>query len=316
MNFKNRITASLRGIAPALAVLSIASAPQLARAELTTPVLTINDDAADPHITVQALRDNISVVMGSGGNITVLAGAKGRLLVDAGIASSRPKLEPALNGISAAPIKYLINTHYHWDHTDGNPWVHDLGATIIAHENTLKRVTSGTRVIEWGYTFKPLPAGGLPTVTFKTEKTMDFEGESISIRHVGTGHTDTDAIVYFKQADVLAVGDIWWNGHYPFIDYDAGGGINGLIKEVDACIGASTDRTIIVPGHGEVSNRAKLVRFRDMLVAIRDNVARLKKQGKTVAEAVAARPTAAFDAEYGTFLIDPAFFTLLVYTGV
>jgi glyoxylase-like metal-dependent hydrolase (beta-lactamase superfamily II) len=213
-------------------------------------------------------------------------------------------------------VKYLINTHYHWDHTDGNAWLHESGATIIAQENTLKRLKSGQRVIEWGYTFPPDPPAGLPTVVFKNEKTLQFDGETIEMKHFGAGHTDTDTTIYFRKADVLQVGDIWWNGHYPFLDNGGGGSIDGLIHWVNECIAMSTDHTIIIPGHGDVSNRAGLMEFRDMLVSVRENVARLKKQGKTLAETVAARPTAAFDAKYGDFLISPAFFTQLVYMDV
>jgi glyoxylase-like metal-dependent hydrolase (beta-lactamase superfamily II) len=285
-------------------------------AEVTTPVIEINKEAANPTITVQPLRANLSVVMGSGGNIVVLNSAGGKLLGDAGIAVSKPQIEAALASIGPAPIKYLIDTHYHWDHTDGNVWVHEAGATIIAHENTLKRLTTGTRVIEWGYYFPATPAGGLPTILVHDEKTLQFAGETIVMKHFGPGHTDTDISIYFKKADVLQVGDIWWNGHYPFLDNGAGGNIDGLIRWVNECINASTEHTIIVPGHGEVSNRAGLQEFRDLLVAVRANVANLKKSGKTLAETVAARPTAAFDAKYGDFLINPAFFIQLVYMDV
>ena len=297
-------------------VLALSALSALTRAEVTTPVLEINREAANPKITVQSLRGNLSVVMGSGGNIVVLNTPNGKLLGDAGIAVSEPQIKAALASIGPAPLKYLINTHYHWDHTDGNVWVHDAGATIVAHENTLKRLTSGTRVIEWGYFFPATPIGGLPTILVKDEKTMDFEGETIVMKHYGPGHTDTDISIYFKNADVLQVGDIWWNGHYPFLDNGAGGNIDGLIRWVNECINASTDKTIIVPGHGAVSDRAGLIEFRDMLVAVRANVARLKKSGKTLAETVAAKPTAAFDAEYGDFLISPAFFVQLVYMDV
>ena len=297
------------------AVLLALAAP-LTFAEVTTPVLAINAEASTAPIKVQKLRGNLSVLMGSGGNIVVLNGANGKLLGDAGIAVSKPRIQAALAGISAAPVKFLINTHYHWDHTDGNAWLQEAGATIIAQENTLKRLTSGTRVIEWGYTFPPSPRNGLPTVVFKTDKTLSFEGETIVLKHYGAGHTDSDASIYFKDADVLQVGDIWWNGHYPFLDNGAGGSIDGLIRWVDECLKTTTDRTIIVPGHGEVSDRAGFMEFRHMLFTVRNNVAKLKKEGKTLAETVAAKPTAEFDAKYGDFLINPAFFIQLVYMDV
>ncbi|MET0937041.1 MAG: MBL fold metallo-hydrolase [Luteibacter sp.] len=304
-----------RWLATLLCVMALPM-PWLARAEVTTPVLTINEEVSHGPVTVQPLRGNVSVLIGSGGNITVLNGPDGKLLIDGGIAVSKARLTTALDGIGPGPVKFVVNTHYHWDHSDGDAWLHDAGATIVAHDNTLKRLRQGTRVIDWSFTFRPVAAGGLPTVTFQDDKTMRFGDETVVLQYRGTGHTDSDVTAYFRNADVLAVGDIWWNGHYPFIDYSAGGSIDGVIRQVNACIAASTDRTLIVPGHGDVSDRKTLIAFRDMLVNVRQNVATLKHQGKTLAETVAARPTAAYDAEFGQFLIDPAFFTHLVYMGV
>lgn len=306
----------VRRMLAAVAVLAACSASSWVSAEVTTPVLTINDDVDHGDITVQTLRGNVSVLIGSGGNIGVLSTPDGKLLVDGGIALSKAKLVNALNGLGPAPVRYVINTHYHWDHTDGNAWLHEAGATIVAQDNTLTRLKNGTRVIDWSFTFRPVPEAGLPTVTFKTEKTIEFGGETVVLKYHGTGHTDTDVTAYFTKADILQVGDIWWNGTYPFIDYSAGGSIDGVIRQVNASIQAATARTLIIPGHGPVGDRTQLTEFRDMLVAIRGNVARLKHQGKTLAETVAAKPTAAYDAKFGKFLIDPAFFTHLVYMGV
>jgi len=285
-------------------------------AQATSPVTKINEAAANSDVTVEPLRGNLSVLFGSGGNIVVLDGPDGKLLVDDGIAVSKDKIQAALDRISAEPIKYVINTHWHWDHTDGNEWVHNEGATIIAHENVLKRLSSTTRVEDWNYTFQPWPVGGRPTVTFKTEKTLEFDGEPVLIKHFGPGHTDGDAYVYFQKADVLVLGDNFWNGIYPFIDNGVGGGIDGMIRWVNASLALATDKTIIVPGHGPVGNKAQLAEFRDMLVTVRNRVAVLKNQGKPLNQIITARPTAAYDAKWGNFVIDPAFFTRLVYEGL
>ena len=281
-----------------------------------SPVVKINEAAAKADITVQRLRGNISVLIGSGGNITVLTGPDGKLLVDAGIAVSRPRIQAALDGISDAPLKYLIDTHWHWDHTDGNEWVHQAGATIIAQENTLKRLSTTTRVEDWSFTFQPWPIDARPTVLFKTDKTLHFDGEVIVLKGYGPGHTDSDITVYFEKADVMALGDVFWNGVYPFIDIATGGSIDGAIRLANHSLSQVTSKTIIVPGHGPVGDRAQLVEFRDMLVAVRKNVARLKKQGKSLDEVIAAKPTAAYDAKWGGFVIDPAFFTRLVYASL
>ena len=296
------------------AIFWLASGQILAQA--VSPVTKINEEAAKAEITVESLRGNLSVLMGSGGNITVLTGTDGKLMVDGGIAVSRVKIRAALDSISSAPLKYLINTHFHWDHTDSNEWLHGLGATIIAQENTLKRLSVATRVEDWNFTFQPPPIGARPTVTFKTDKTLKFDGETIIMKNYGIGHTDSDIWVYFKKADVMATGDIWWNGYYPFIDNSTGGGINAIIRWANLTLEQVTDKTVIIPGHGPVGNRAQFIEFRDMLVAVHENVASLKKQGKSIEEVVAAKPTAAYDAKWGGFVIDPDFFTRLVYAGI
>ena len=283
LNQKGRIDQVRLWLYLVLSILMVAIvrwAPNHVFAQATSPVTKINEAAAKADITVQALRGDISVLMGSGGNIAVFTSPEGKLLVDAGIAVSRPKIQAALDGIGQTPLKYVINTHWHWDHTDGNKWMHDLGATIIAHENTLKHLSTVTRVEDWNYTFQPAPAGARPTVIVKTDKKLEFDGETVLIKGFGPGHTDSDLTVYFTKADVMSLGDIWWNGYYPFIDYSTGGSIDGAIRLANASLELVTDKTIIIPGHGPVGNRAQLIEFRDMLVATRANVAHLKKQGK------------------------------------
>ncbi len=281
-----------------------------------SPFIKISEAAANSDITVEQLRGNLSVLFGSGGNILVLNGPDGKLLVDAGIAVSKEKIQAALDKIGAAPAKYVINTHWHWDHTDGNEWLHQQGATIIAQENTLKHLSVATRVEEWNHTFQPWLVDAHPTITFRTDKTLKFDGETIMMKNFGRGHTDGDLWVYFQRADVLVLGDTFWNAIYPFIDNAAGGGIDGMIRWVDAALIRATDKTIIVPGHGPVGNKAQLLEFRDMLAAIRENVYRLKKQGRSLDEVIAAKPTAAYDDKSGRFVIDPAFFTRLVYADL
>lgn len=298
------------------AVLAMCILPASAIADVTSPVLQINADAASASITTQTLRGDVSVLMGSGGNIGVLNTPGGKLMVDSGIAVSKQRLSAALAELGPGPVKFVVDTHYHWDHTDGNAWLHAMGATIAAHENTLRRLESGTRVIDWGYTFPPVAEGGLPALLIQDGKEIAFGDETIDIRHFGAGHTDTDLVVYFTKADVLQMGDIWWNGHYPFIDYGAGGSIDGMIRWTNKCLSMISARTVIIPGHGPIGDRSQLIAYRDMLVSVRDSVARLKRKGKTLAEVQAAKPTAEFDAQYGDFVIDPAFFVQLVYTGV
>lgn len=285
-------------------------------AKPVSPVIMINKAAATAPIDTTPLRGPLSMLSGSGGNITVLTGKQGKLMVDAGIAVSRPRVEAALAAISNAPIKYLINTHYHWDHTDGNPWVRDDGATIIATAGTAKRVSRSIRVDDWDFTFPPLPARAVPTEVLTANKTYHFDGQTVEVILVDPAHTDTDLYVVFKEANVASLGDLFWNGVYPFIDNENGGGIDGMIKADDTVLANLKDDVVLVPGHGPVGNKQQFKAFRDMLAGVRDKVSAMKKQGKTRDEVVAAKPTAQYDAVYGHFVIDPDFFTRIVYDGL
>lgn len=291
--------------------------PREAFAEARGIVSLIKDSAATSLIVTHKLRNNVSVLEGSGGNVAVLTGPDGQVLIDAGIGVSRPQMAKALADLGADPITHLINTHWHFDHTDGNTWLNSAGAKIIAQENTRKYLSEVQRVEEWDYNFLPLPSGGIPSEVFASEHNLKLNGLSIGLKRYAPAHTDSDICVTFAEADIVHVADTFWNGIYPFIDYSTGGSINGMIAASDANLAATTDKTIIIAGHGQpVSNRIQLKEFRDMLVTVRDNIAALKKQGRSKAEAVAAKPTAAFDAKFGNFVIDPGFFTRLVYEGV
>jgi len=278
-------------------------------------VQEIRAAAATAKITVQPLRGNISVLIGSGGNIAVLRGRDGKLLIDAGIPGSRRGISEALSGISPDPIKHLVNTHWHFDHTDGNEWLHSAGATILAHENTRRHLSTTTRVEDWDFTFPSAPAGALPAEVFQTERTLHLNGMTLALVKYPPAHTDCDISVYFTEADVFHVGDTWWNGIYPFIDYSTGGSIDGMIRATESNLAKVTDKTTIIPGHGPVGNKSQLVEFRDMLTALRTKIAALKKQGKSLEEVIAAKPTGAYDAKWGA-LVPPALFAKLVYEGV
>jgi glyoxylase-like metal-dependent hydrolase (beta-lactamase superfamily II) len=269
----------------------------------------IKEAAATSQLSVQPLRGNISVIMGSGGNVAVLPGPDGKLLIDAGIAVSRPRMTEVLAGISDDPIRHLVNTHWHFDHTDGNNWLHTAGAAITAHENTRKRLLVRHRVQGWHFTFPPAPSGALPTTTFKKNLTLNFNGAHINLDYYEPAHTDSDICVHFTDADVMHVADTFWNGVYPFIDYSSGGNIDGSIAAAELNAARAGEKTIVIPGHGPIGNKSDLVE-------IREKVAALKEAGRTLEQTQAAKPTAAYDEKWGKFVITPDAFTELVYQGV
>jgi glyoxylase-like metal-dependent hydrolase (beta-lactamase superfamily II) len=279
-------------------------------------VPTMVSAAATARVTVQPIRRNISVLQGSGGNIAVLTGRDGKLLVDAGFAVSRTSVANALASINGDPVKHLINTHWHTDHTDGNAWLHSMGAEITAHENTKRHLSVSTRVEEWRWTFPPAPPGALPSRVFDTDHVISRNDTRVALSYYGPAHTDSDIQVHFTEADVVHLGDTWWNGDYPFIDYSTGGSIAGQIQAAEANLSKFSDRTIFIPGHGAIGKRSDVVEYRDMLVAVHTKVAALKRQGRSLHETIAAKPTAQFDAKWGRFLTTPAAFTRLVYAGV
>src|SRR5262245_35562392 len=244
--------------------------PRETFAEARGLVSLIKDSAAASPVKTHKLRNNISVLEGSGGNIAVLTGPDGKLLVDGGIGVYRARITRAHADLGGEPLALLINTHWHFDHADGNEWLHAEGAKIIAQENTRKHLASIQRVEDWDYNFLPSPAGAIPSEVFAKEHSLKFNGASVGLKHYGPAHTHGDISVTFVEANIIHVGDTYWNGIYPFIDYSTGGSINGMIAACDASLAAANNDTIIIPGHGKgVSNKAELQEFRDMLVAIR-----------------------------------------------
>jgi glyoxylase-like metal-dependent hydrolase (beta-lactamase superfamily II) len=222
--------------------------PRSLFAENENIVLAARKRAETANITVQALRGNVSALIGSGGNIAVLTGTDGKVIIDSGYATSRARIADVLAKLDPGLIKHLVNTHWHFDHTDGNEWMHVEGATILAHGNTRKHLSTTTRVEGWDFTFPPSPAGAIPTEVFDREKTLYLNSTTIALSYYGPSHTDGDVSAYFVEAEVFHTGDTWWNGHYPFIDYSTGGNIKGMIKAAEANLAKATEKTIVIPG--------------------------------------------------------------------
>ncbi len=304
-------------IAGGLTVAAACLAPRYLIAQTSSIVPGAFKEAATAKVTIQNLRRNVSILLGAGGNIAVLTGPDGKLVVDAEIVTARPNVSKTLASISADPITQLINTHWHFDHTGGNQWVHEAGASILAHENTRKHLSKATFVGgNFQYTFPAAPAGAIPSTVFNDEHNLHINNTTLTLKHYLPAHTDSDISVYFPEADILHTGDTFWNRDYPFIDYWTGGSIDGQIRAAEANIAKVTSKTIVIPGHGAVGGKADLILFRDVLVDIRDKVAALKKQGKALPEVIAAKPGARYDPEWGNLFQNPSNFIALVYQGV
>lgn len=278
------------------------------------PVEQMKQQMASVPLQTMKLRDNIHMLYGPGGNMVVLDGPDGKILVDSSFASVAPKVKEVLDGISNTPFEMLINTHWHFDHTDGNAAMHQFGATILAHENTRKRLSTPQFLKFFGMHFPPSPAEALPQQTFSDSFRLYFNKEEITLAHFSPAHTDTDIYVHYRNGNVLHMGDTWFNGMYPFIDSSTGGKINGMIAAATKGIGVADDSTKIVPGHGPAGDKMALTKYRDMLVMVRDKIKAQKDSGKTLKEVVAGKPTADLDAAWGAGIIMPDSFVTLVYT--
>jgi cyclase len=265
-------------------------------------------------IQPQKLADNLTMLSGPGGNVVVLDGPDGKVIVDNFVAPAWPKLKETLDGMGTAPVKHAINTHWHFDHADNNAPLHAAGATILAHENTKKRLSEPHELPVLGVKLPASPPEALPQQTFKDTYKLEANGETLTLTHVPPAHTDTDIIVRFQKANVLQAGDTFFNGFYPYIDAGTGGKINGMIAATEKILSLTDDNTKVVPGHGPLGNKADVAKFRDMLVTTSDRVSKLKSSGKSVQEAVAAKPLADLEPTWGKGLLNGDVFVQVLYT--
>jgi glyoxylase-like metal-dependent hydrolase (beta-lactamase superfamily II) len=262
-------------------------------------------------IQTTPLGDRLVLLSGPGGNVVVLHGPDGKVVVDSFLQPAWTRLKSTLDGLDGPPTKTLIDTHWHFDHTDNNASFRAAGAAIVAHANTKKRMSESHDII--GMHFDPSPAAALPTSTFTQKHALRANGEEISLTYAPPAHTDTDIFVHYGKANVLHMGDTFFQGMYPFIDASTGGNINGMIGAAERGLKMTNATTKIVPGHGPLADRAALDAYRTMLTAIRDRVRTQKSAGRTLAEVQAAKPSAEFDAVWGKGMMQPDNFVALVY---
>lgn len=273
-----------------------------------------NFDAVE--IQSEKLADGVYMLVGAGGNMGLSIGPDGAVLIDDQFAPLTDKIRAAVEAIEKREIRFVINTHWHFDHTGGNENLGKAGAVIVAHENVRKRMSADQVVEALGREFKASPKDALPVVSFTERVTLHLNGDDLDVFHVENAHTDGDAIVRFRKADVFHMGDTFFNGLYPFIDTHSGGGIDGMIAAADLVLGQADEKTRIIPGHGPIGDRAALQTYRDMLAGVREAVAAEIKAGRSLEEAVAARPTAKWDEAWGKGFMKPEKFVDIVYTSL
>lgn len=271
------------------------------------------DEAAGTPVKSTRLYDNLYLLQGVGGNMALQTGVDGNIVIDSSFAGAVPHILETITGISKDAPFALINTHWHSDHTGGNEGLHTAGFHVIAHQNTRERLSHPQTMKMFNRTTPASPAGALPTITFDDELQLWHNGDSLDLVHFKPAHTDTDIYIHFHNADVLHVGDVWFNGIYPFIDEGTGGSIGGMIRAGEKALEIAGNDTKILPGHGPLGSKADFQNFHDMLSTVRDKVAKLKTGGANEQEAIAKKPTAEFDSVWGNGFMSPDVFTGIVY---
>jgi cyclase len=276
---------------------------------------------ANAPLTVTRLTDAITVFSGPGGNMAILTGPDGKLMVDDAVPEASARVKAALDAIGPQPLQVVINTHWHWDHTGGNAAMHGYGAQIIAHAETRKRLMSPQIIAMTHGTSPAAPAAALPAVTFEQEQDVYFNGEHLHLTFIGPAHSDSDTCIHFLESNVMHAGDCWINGWYPLIDYSNGGSIEGYVKATDTMLKLSDSKTRFIPGHSSskvqrIGSRDGMVEYHAMLATVCERVKKLKSEGRTLEEAVAAAPTADLDAQWGSGITNGKRFTELVYLSL
>jgi cyclase len=270
-------------------------------------------DFSKVEIKTTDLGDNVYMLEGQGGNITVAVAENGIIMVDGQYAPLHDKIKAAIAAISNLPIKYLINTHYHGDHTGGNESFAKDGATVIAQINVRNRLAAGTTNGLTGVKTPPVPQGTLPSKTYTSTSKVRLPGRVANLKHVDHAHTDGDTYVWFKTANVLSTGDTFTNGRYPNIDFANGGNIKGMIAATDAYLKLTNAKSRIVPGHGPIADGKALTEYRTMLITARDRMAKLVNEGKSEDDVVAAKPFADLDAKWAPTELAAMNFIRVVY---
>ena len=292
-----------RRAASALLALLLASAPAQAQ----------EDNFAAVQIKTQQVAEGIYMLTGEGGNIGVSVGADGVFMIDDQFAPLSEKIKAAVAALSDQPIRFLINTHWHYDHTGGNELFAADGVIIVAHHNVRKRMAVDTEIAAFGSLIPASPKAALPVLTFNDNLTLHLNGDEARVIHYKNSHTDGDSLIHFVNANVIHTGDLWFNGVYPFVDISSGGTVSGALKTVKSILALVDDNTRIIPGHGPLGDKQALRDYLAMLETVSGRMAKLIAAGKSIDEIVALKPNADYDEAWGKDLLKPDMFLRILY---
>ena len=264
-------------------------------------------------IKTEKLSPTTYVMYGAGGNIGVSIGDDAVFLIDDQYAPLTQKIAAAIKALTDKPVQFVLNTHWHGDHVGGNENLRKTGTLVIAHNNTRKRLTAEQFLVHINRKIPPLPAGALPVVTFSSDMTFHINGDEVFVFYAPNAHTDGDAVVHFRNSNVVHMGDTLWHNIYPIVDSRAGGTPEGMIAAADRVLALADDNTRIIAGHGPLASKADLKAFRDMLATISGRVKAMVKEGKKLEDVIAAKPTAEFDERWGKGFFTPQRFTEMLF---
>jgi len=285
-------------------------------AAVAGPARAQDRDFASVEIAAKPIRGGVYMLTGAGGNMAVSAGGDGVFLVDDQFAPLTEKITAAIREIQDEPVRFVVNTHWHGDHTGGNENLGEAGAVIVAHGNVRQRMSVEQFQKMRDRTIPASPEGALPVITFTDALTFHLNGESVHVFHAPPAHTDGDSVVHFQGADVLHAGDIFFNGTYPFIDIDSGGSIEGMIEAQERILSLCGDDSVIIPGHGPIANAADLRKTRQMLMTVRDRVRNAIAGGMKLEELIGSDPLADLNGEWGGGFIEPTQMLTIVYADL
>ncbi len=294
---------SRRLLAPLL--LSLLSAPLAAQ------------DFSKVEVSATPVAEGVYSIQGAGGNIGLVVGNKGAFVIDDQYAPLAPKIQAAISAITDQPVRFVLNTHWHGDHTGGNEAFAATGTLVVAHDNVRKRMSTDQFVAAFNREVPASPEAALPVVTFNDRSSFHLGGHTVHAIHIPAAHTDGDAVVHLVEADIIHTGDIVFHGVYPVVDYSSGGSLAGMAEATEKLLAMAGPQTRFIPGHGPaVVGRKQLEEYLDMLRTVHDRLVTLIAQGKTLEQVLAAKPTADFDKDWGMGFMKPDRWIEINYQGM